>query len=70
MAQWDGIGDTQDWGEYFAGRRATPPALKLMDPNSERTAWEWAAVILKTDNDRAERFAEYVKSNGLGRVTR
>ena len=69
MAQWDGIGDTQDWGEYYAGRRTNPPASKLLDSNSERTAWEWAAVIRKTDNDRAERFAAYMQQNGLGKVT-
>lgn len=43
MAQWDGVGDTQDWGEYYAGRRAAPPASRL-DANSERAAWEWHAV--------------------------
>lgn len=70
MAQWDGIGDTQDWGEYYAGRRAAPPTSKLMDSNSERTAWEWAAVIQATDKARAERFAAYMQANGLGQVIR
>lgn len=70
MAQWDGIGDVQAWGDYFAGRRSAPPNSKLMDANSEQAAWEWAVVTMHTDKVRAERFAEYVKSNGLGRVTR
>jgi hypothetical protein len=68
MAQWDGIGDTQDWGEYYAGRRAAPPASKLLDSNSERAAWEWAAVTRKIDNDRAERFAAYLQANEIGKV--
>ncbi len=68
MAQWDGVGNTQDWGEYYAGRRANPPTSKL-DANSERAAWEWAAVIIKTDNDRAARFAAYLAVNGIGKVT-
>lgn len=70
MAQWDHIGDTQDWGEYYAGRRAKPPASKLLDANSEMTAWEWAAAIIKTDNDRAARFAAYLAQNAIGKVTR
>ena len=69
MAQWDGVGDTQDWGEYYAGRRAAPPASRL-DANSERAAWEQAAVTVKTDNDRAARFAAYCAEHGIARVTR
>lgn len=68
MAQWDGIGDVQAWGDYFAGQRSNHPAAKLLDANSERAAWEWAVVILKVNNDRVERFAQYVEANGLGRV--
>ena len=69
MAQWDGVGDTQDWGEYYAGRRAAPPASRL-DANSERAAWEQAAVTVKVDNDRAARFAAYCAEHGIARVTR
>ena len=68
MAQWDGVGDTQDWGEYYAGRRAAPPASRL-DANSERAAWEWAVVTKKVDNDRAARFAAYCAEHGIARVT-
>ena len=69
MAQWDGVGDTQDWGEYYAGRRAAPPASRL-DANSERAAWEQAAVTVKVDNDCAARFAAYCAEHGIARVTR
>ena len=69
MAQWDGVGDTQDWGEYYAGRRAAPPASRL-DANSERAAWVWAAVTMKVDNDRAARFAAYCAEHGIAQVTR
>lgn len=68
MAQWDGIGDTQDWGEYFAGKRTTPPRAKLLDDNSEKEAWEWAVAIKVVDKARANRFAEYVSAHGLGVV--
>ena len=69
MAQWDGIGDTQDWGEYYAGRRAAPPASRL-DANSERAAWEQAAVTVKVDNDRAAKFAAYCAEHRIARMTR
>ena len=69
MAQWDGVGDTQDWGEYYAGRRAAPPASRL-DANSERAAWERAAVTVKVDEARAARFAAYCAEHGIARVTR
>ena len=68
MAQWDGVGDTQDWGEYYAGRRAAPPASRL-DANSERAAWEQAAVTVKVDNDRAAQFAAYCAEHGIAQVT-
>ena len=70
MAQWDHIGDVERWGEYYAGRRVKPPAAALLDANSEKTAWEWAAAIVKTDNDRAARFAAYLVTNGIGQVLR
>jgi hypothetical protein len=67
MAQWDGIGDTQDWGEYFAGRRAKPPKVRL-DASSEKAAREWAAAMLNNDRDRAREFAAYMKQHDLGEV--
>ena len=70
MAQWDDIGNTQDWGDYYAGRRAVPPASKLMDSNSERTAWEWAIVTMNIDNERAARFAAHCAEHGIAQVIR
>lgn len=64
MAQWDGVGDVNDWGEYIAGERATPPAAQL-DANSRRAALEQAAVIAKVRQDRALRLFEYVTRNGV-----
>lgn len=70
MAQWDGIGDTERWGEYYAGTRATPPASRLLDANSECTAWEWAAAIMVVDKARAARFAAYCREHSIAQVTR
>lgn len=64
MAQWDGVGDVNDWGEYIAGERATPPAAQL-DANSRRAALEQAAVIAKVRQDRALRLVEYMTRNGV-----
>lgn len=69
MAQWDGIGDTYDWGEYFAGRRRTKPAAQL-DAQGQRSAWEWAAAMMKNDKDRAKEFADYLAQYDIGEVTR
>ena len=38
MAQW---GIVEDWADYYAGRRATPPSTPLA-PGTERAAWEQA----------------------------
>ena len=65
MAQW---GIVEDWADYYAGRRATPPSTPLA-PGTERAAWEQAAVTVKTDNDRAARFAAYCAEHGIARVT-
>lgn len=70
MAQWDGIGDVQRWGEYYAGTRATPPVERLIDANSERTAWEWAAAIMTVDKARAARFAAYCQEHDIAKVVR
>lgn len=68
MARWDGIGDLEDWGDYYAGKRTTPPTSNVLDANGEATAWEWAAVTLKVDRDRAQRFAQYMQQNRLGEM--
>lgn len=69
MAQWDGIGLVNDWAEFYAGQRTSPPA-ETLDLNSTRSAYEMAAVILKVDDDRAARFAEYMQRNRIGIVVR
>lgn len=57
MAQWDGIGITERWGEYYAGTRSTPPREQMLASGDEVEAREWAIVIAGIDRVKAKRFA-------------